>query len=306
MDATFDSVWHHQGMVVIAALLLVTAKIQERDPYTLPINRASLTDINPGLTDLKTGKSATAGDVALAAHDVRYVLIGESHTNPEHHLFQAEVIEALVKKGRRVIVGFEMFTREVADELDPWTSGLWTEERFIEQSRWKSQWGFDYALYRPIFEAIRQNKLPMAALNISRDLVRTVGKAGVEGLSMAQMKQIPNLYLGNQDHRMIFDALMGGHPPMGYQGEHIYAAQVLWDEAMADSAIQAMEKRGQSPKAILVVIAGSGHVMYGQGIGWRVARRTGARALTVVCIDGETPRKVSKSLGDFVYLKGKD
>jgi uncharacterized iron-regulated protein len=181
--------------------------------------------------------------------------------------------------------------------------GWWDEATFIERSDWKKQWGFDYALYKPIFDVVKENKLPMVAMNVPRDWVRTVGKSGYDGLTQEQKQELPsNLFLGNTSHKQVFDALMGGHPMTGPQADNIYSAQVLWDEGMADTAIKYLEKRGATPRTVFVVVAGSGHVMYGQGINYRIGRRTGQRGITMVMIDGAEPREVSKGLADYVYM----
>lgn len=289
-------------MTHLIALAVSTILQAEADPFLLPINTKDEAIVQRGLTDLRTVKTATADDVAAAADGARFVLVGESHTSPEDHQLQADIIEALVKRGRNVVVGFEMFTRPNQMNLNPWTLGMWSEEEFIQKADWKGQWGFDYALYRPIFEVIKKNRLPMAALNVPRDWVRAVGKSGPSGLTGEQQAQVPQLYLGNKGHRQVFEALMGGHPMTGAQGDNIYAAQVLWDEGMADSAIKYMDRFSANSKAVMVICAGSGHTLHGQGINWRIKRRTGEPMITVVCTESDGERKVNRGVGDFVFV----
>jgi uncharacterized iron-regulated protein len=52
----------------------------------------------------------------------------------------------------------------------------------------------------------------------------------------------------------------------------------------------------------MVVVAGSGHMMYGQGINYRITRKTGERTLNVMCLTSDGPREVSKGIGDFVFV----
>jgi uncharacterized iron-regulated protein len=273
------------------------------DPLSLPIRSSKKVEVGPSgsLVEMASGRNATAADVARAARGKRYVYLGESHNNAAHHEMQAEIIRALTADGRDVVVGLEMFTRPAQASLNPWTLGWWSEEEFIQKSGWKAQWGFDYSLYRPVFEAVRELKLPMVALNVPRDWVRSVGRGGYDALTKEMRAELPaDLYLGNTEHRKLFEAMVGGHPMTGTQGENMYAAQVLWDEAMADSAIKHMTSRG--PNAVMVVVAGSGHVMHGQGINWRVERRTGEKGVTVVMGEAEGRVNVSRGVGDFVYL----
>jgi uncharacterized iron-regulated protein len=285
---------------MIASLLALTLA-QDSDPYLLPIGDARPVIVGPGLNRMASGTPGTLDELAAAADGVRYVLVGESHDSPDPHRFQADVIAALVRRGRRVVVGFEMFTRPNQPNLGPYTLGRWSEEQFIERANWKTEWGFPFPIYKPIFDVVREHRLPMVALNVPRDWVRAVGRGGAGALSLEQIRWMGDLELGNRAHRMIFDSLMGGHPPSGTQGQNIYSAQVLWDEGMAQSAIEAMQ-RYSNPKRVMVIIAGSGHVMYGQGIGYRITRRTGQPTLTVTCIDSATPRQVSRSLADWVFV----
>jgi uncharacterized iron-regulated protein len=285
-------------------MLPFVAAIIQSDPYLLEIGPPGRVTVQVDqIVNTSNGRPASAADVAAAARGLRFVYLGESHNSPDHHQMQANVIEALVADGRDVVVGFEQFTRPVQDSLNPWTLGWWDEATFIERSQWKTQWGFDYALYRPIFESTRKHKLPMVALNVPRDWVRAVGRGGYTALTAEQKKELPtDLYLGNANHKAVFTGLMGGHPMTGPQGDNVYSAQVLWDEGMADTALKYMDKRGASTNTVFVVVAGSGHVMYGQGINYRVERRTSQKGITMTMFDGTEPREVSRGLGDFVYM----
>ncbi len=287
--------------MLIAALAL-SSKQDAVDPYLLEINgKERVTIQGTGLHRTSDGKPADLAEIAEAARGVRFVFVGESHDQRAHHLLQAVVIQSLVRAGYDVVVGFEMFTRDNQQNLAPWTQGKWTSEEFIENSNWKTQWGFDYALYEPIFDAVRNNKLPMVALNVPRDWVRQVGRSGIVVLTNEERKWVPDPYLGNQNHRAVFNALMGGHPMTGPQGENIYSAQVTWDEGMATSALDYMNGRFSS-KAVMVIVAGSGHMMYGQGINYRITRKTGERTVNVMCLTSDGPREVSKGIGEFVFV----
>ncbi|HRF60401.1 MAG TPA: ChaN family lipoprotein [Fimbriimonadaceae bacterium] len=281
---------------------LAIAQKDAVDPYLLPIPSESQVRIEMGLNDLARGRRASVQEVVEAARAARYLLVGESHDSGEHHKMQGEIIRALVESGRRVTVGFEMFTRPNQMNLNPYTLGRWSEAEFIERSNWKKEWGFEFGLYKPIFDVVREFGLPMVALNVPRDWVRSVGRSGPTGLTAEQQRELPELFLGNTTHRQVFTAMMGGHPMAGPQMDNTYAAMVLWDEGMADTAIKYVQARPANPNAIFVIIAGSGHVMYDQGINYRIQRRTGDKTVSVVCIDGNEGRMVSRGLADYVFL----
>lgn len=269
------------------------------DPYQLNLGPTGKVVLQPKtLTDLATGAPASLTDVAVRARQDAVIFVGESHDQLAHHEFQAAVIEALVADGRDVVIGFEMFSR-FNDGLNGWTLGWWDEPEFILKSDWKTQWGFDFALYRPIFNAAKRHRLPMVGLNVPRDWVRRVGRQGTAGLTAEEKAQVPAIETTYEPHRQVFTALMGGHPMTGAQGENIYSAQVLWDVAMADSAAKTLKSMPPNRRTILVVIAGVGHVMYGAGINYRLKQQTGWTGLTLIPVSASEPVTVSRGLGDY-------
>jgi uncharacterized iron-regulated protein len=282
-------------------LPLLFSQSDAPDPQNLAIGRTGTATIAVNaIKDMRTLANASVDSFAQAADGYRYVFVGESHDQPDHHKMQAAVIEALVKRGRDVVVGFEMFTRPVQKSLAPWTLGKYTEAEFIVESDWQKQWGFPFEIYAPIFRATQKHRLPMVALNVPRDWVRTVGRGGYEGLTPEQRQQLPReFYLNNKEHESVFVALMGGHPPTS---PNIYKAQVLWDEGMADTAIKYFEGRAPSRNTVMVIVAGIGHGMYGQGINYRLMRRTGEPCMTMSMIESDKPVTVARGLGDFVYV----
>ena len=111
--------------------------------------------------------------------------------------------------------------------------------------------------------------------------------------------QLPKeISLDNADHKMVFDSLMGGHA----MSPNIYSAQVLWDEGMADTALKYLDTHHPNRRTVFVVIAGSGHVMYRQGINYRITKRHGGEGVTVVMIDSNEPVPVANGIGDFVIV----
>jgi uncharacterized iron-regulated protein len=291
-------------MSLIHAVALLTALQDQTDPNRLPIGRQGTLRIEPGeLADTRSGKAVTFDDFLNATDHCRFVYLGENHATAAHQAMEAQIIQALVNRGRQVIVGVEMYQRPKQDVLDQWSTGQLSEADFLTKSEWKTQWGFDYAFYRPVFETIRLNKLPLVALNVPHEWVHAVAKGGYDAIPMSAKLQLPaDLFLGNREHRTVFDAMMGSHSTSGTTMDQMYAAQVLWDEGMADTAIKYIARTTVVPSTVFVVIAGSGHVMYEQGINYRITRRKGGAGTTLVMVQSSAPVEVSKGLGNFVYV----
>ena len=104
----------------------------------------------------------------------RIVLLGESHSDVEHHRWQLHTVAGLFALHPRLVLGFEMFPRSAQPVLDAWTEGRYTVEEFLEASRWKEVWNYNPDFYLPLFHFARQNRLPMIALNVDRELVSRV------------------------------------------------------------------------------------------------------------------------------------
>lgn len=288
---------------MIIPLTLFQDSAPEVDVLRLPIGPAREVKIGPGYYDMATGKASSAMQIAKAADGVQFLVFGESHDSRTHKEAVAEIMKALNDRGREVVLGLEMFTRPNQRNLDPWTMGMWSESQFQAEANWKQEWGFDYSIYKPTFDTVRELRIPMVALNVPRDWVRAVGRSGVAGLPAEAKGQFPDIDTSNANHRMVFNGLMGGHPMTGAQGENIYSAQVLWDTAMADSALKGMARWSSSPRRIMVILAGSGHALYGQAINYRLMQQAGAKSVTVIGIDGKESRIVRSGIGDFTVMR---
>lgn len=196
------------------------------------------------------------------------VLLGETHDDPAHHRWQLTQIEALYAREPRLAIGLEMVPRSRQAALDAWTAGRLDEARFLEAVDWQGSWGFDYALYRPIFDFARARRIPMLALNIDRAVVRAVREDGWPALAAW-----PDLALGRPvaplpAYNRYLAAAFAGHGRTGdadalnrgYAG--FVDIQLLWDRAMA--ARIAAERAAGTP--LIAVLVGSGHVRDGWGI----------------------------------------
>jgi uncharacterized iron-regulated protein len=281
---------------------------QQESVYTLPIGdprRQYLLTVRPDeMIDTHRRRAVSLAEMTRLLEPATFVLIGEQHDNAQHHQFQAQVIEALVQAGRSVIVGMEMFDRTKQPALNLWTLNRLREAEFIEQSEWRTQWGFDFALYRPIFEVVYRHRLRLVGLNVPRALVRQTARGGWQSVPEAERMGVPDPDLSVEAHRKLFYALLGGRHPTGQQGDdNFYAAQVVWDTAMADSALRYLARTVPSPRLAFVILAGNGHVMYDVGISLRLRMRTAQTTRVIAPLPpSDQPVQVRAALGDFVWL----
>ncbi len=291
----------------LALSLVRVLQAAEVDPNRLNIGRHGTAIVQPGqLWDLRNNRLCTLSDVVEAADGKQFVFLGEQHATATHQQMEADVVHALDAAKRQVIVGMEMYTRPKQDVLDKWSTGALTEDQFLDQSDWKGQWGYDYKFYKPVFEVAREHHLPVVGLNVPRAWVRTVGKTGFNSLPVSARMQLPeSLFLGNKTHRQVFDAMVGPHNMPGMNPDSMYGAQVLWDEGMADTAIKYLHCTATTPQTVFVVIAGSGHMMYGQGINYRIDRRKAGKGVNLVMVESDSQVELARGIADFVYVSRK-
>jgi uncharacterized iron-regulated protein len=250
------------------------------------------------ITDTKSGDQITPDELARRLTGTRLLLIGEEHTNADFHGVQLRVLQALVKSGRKVLVGLEMYPYTEQRFLDQWRDGLLTEEGFLRLSRWYDNWGYNWQYYRDIFLLARDHRVPMFAVNTPREVVAAVRKKGLANLTPEEAAHIPkDIDVDNADHMTFFRTTFEdeqGPVHGGGMGEDMWknmlSAQCTWDATMGYNAVQAL-KQANDPTAIMVVLVGSGHVAYGLGIE-RQARKWFEGAITSLIPVAVTMEKV--------------
>jgi len=239
----------------------------------------------------------------IAGNSIVYV--GETHSNYGDHMVQLEFLKNLHRPLVNIAIGMEMFEHsgQVQSALDRYIQGSIDEETFIVESRYFDSWGFNYGLYRDIFNYAREQKIPIIALNADQDIVRKVACNGLEGLSREEASRIPqDMDVTDQAYkerlRVIFENHLIEFPDscVTTDFEYFYQAQLLWDETMARSVEDFLSTHEGYH---MVVFAGIGHLMYGSGIPKRAYRRSQA-AYTVILPYPGIP--LEKTMADFIMF----
>lgn len=202
----------------------------------------------------------------------RVVYVGETHDRYDHHLNQLEVIRRLHRIKPDMAIGMEFFQQPFQSVLDDYISGRSSEKEMLLGSEWYDRWRYDYRLYRPIMQYARENRIPVIALNVARELTYRVSKVGIDGLSQAERAQIPQeIDTGDERYRQRIQDVYRTHPHSDNGSlDRFLEVQLTWDEGMAERVVRYLQEH---PDRTMVVLAGSGHLMYGTGIPDRVQRR---------------------------------
>ncbi len=242
-----------------------------------------------------TGAVRTWNDALSMMASARVVAVGESHDDASHHALQAEVLTALAARVP-LAVGLEMVASEDQAVLDLFMNGSTLEKDFAVW--WKTNWGFDYALYKPVFDAAKAAGVPVRGLNAPRDVIKAVGKKGLAGLSPTERSRLPAIVVESVDPRYrkyVLDAMSGhGAPPSAIP--RMIEAMAAWNETMGENVAKiAAEGR------VVLVIAGQGHLYYKAGILESAAKR-GAGPCQLLLPWSAVPTTDELALGDWFRL----
>lgn len=235
-------------------------------------------------------------DVLSNLADDRIVFVGETHDRFDHHLVQLETLKFLHRRYGDVAIGVEWFEFPAQPHLDAYLAGTITEAQMLERTGYFERWRFDYRLYRPIIQYARDNGIPIVALNAPAELTQKIAAEGLGSLSAAQRAQLPAEYSApDAAYVKRVRKAFGIHAVEGRDFENFLAVMETWDETMAARAAAYL---AQHPGRRMAVFAGSGHVMYGDGIPDRLMQRTGVRGTRLLV----GPEHAGHDAADFVVL----
>lgn len=224
-------------------------------------------------SDPATGSALTEAAALDRVVAARVALLGERHDRAADHLWQARTLEGLADRtdGRRpMVAGFEMLPRHARPALDAFAAGRLDAEAFLTAVRWTEVWGFDPALYLPLFVLCRDRGVAMRGLNIDRPLVTAIGRDGWEALPAAERGWLtPARPASPAYRRYLFEITGGVRPGRAAQApddpafDRFVRAQQTWDRAFACALAEAL---AEAPGALAVGIVGRGHLEYRHGV----------------------------------------
>ena len=302
--------------LVALALVSPAAGLAQDTSWRLPIGDPARKDRDVPIaldviTDTRAGTTLTANALAAELDQTRVLFIGESHTDIAFHRVQLQVIRELQKRGREVLIGLEMYPYTEQASLDLWNTGKESEDDFVTASKWYKNWGYHWHYYRDIFQFSRENRIKMFAVNTPREVVSAVRKKGFQNLTPEEAARIPpKVDVDNEDHKKLFRAFFAGeanmmHTMSAQMFDGMFAAQCTWDASMGYNAVQNLKKFG-GPKAIMVVLIGSGHVAYNLGVQrqaglWFDGKMASIVPVAVADSKGKPMGNVQASYADYLW-----
>jgi uncharacterized iron-regulated protein len=232
----------------------------------------------------------------LSHHQV--VFVGEQHPRFDHHLNQLAIIRGLYPMHPDLVVGVEFFQQPFQQYLDQYIAGELSTAELLDKTEYYDRWRYDFRLYAPILEFARDNRIPIVALNVPTELIQKVGRDGLKGLSKEERAQIPaDIDYSNIEYSERLKKVFEDHPQYFGNFETFYEAQLVWDETMAENAVNYLRDH---LGAHMVILAGNGHLVYGAGIPDRFNRRLGTVSTAIVLNDWEG--LIEPEIADYLLL----
>ncbi len=250
--------------------------------------------------DLQNNKEMLMSEVIPELKKNRIILVGEHHTNQNHHFAQLNVIQSLNEAGVQVAIGLEMFRNDSQQALDHWVDGNIGEAEF--QEIYYDNWTYPWTAYQMIFEYAKKEKIPMIGLNVPRDITRQVSRKGFNSLSEEQKGKLANVSCRvDKEYMDYIKKAFGGHGHGKLNFTYFCEAQLVWDSAMAVHTLEYLKKH---PDAVVVLLAGAGHVQKGAVPRQISIRSEIPHAVVLPKIEGLIDRQtVSKKDADYILLE---
>ncbi len=259
------------------------------------------------LWDTRAAKTISPQEMIDRLAGARFVLLGEVHDNPDHHMLQGWMIARLAEAGMSPAVVMEMISRDKSDALEKYQAGADATAAGLGPALdWnKSGWPA-WRTYQPIAEAVFAAGLIIVPGNPSGEITRETAQTGMDVLGPRKAELGLTTPLSAEISDALMDELHDGHCQMlpRERLKPMARVQRLRDAAMADALLAHDEA---------VLIAGNGHVRADRGVPWYLRRRAPDSRVAVVSpieLDGSgtSPGDYVKRgpdgepLADFVWL----
>lgn len=263
------------------------------------------------ILDIAQGSWIDEAALLDALATAEFVLLGERHDHPDHHVLQARIVGALVARGRRPAVAFEMLDADDAPAvatLDAMAGSSVSAraEALRDAVEWDRSGWPDWALYAPVFEAAIADALPILPANLARAELHALRRGGAAALAPERRTELGLDEPADPDEfRALAEQIREahcGHAPEAAL-DRMVDVQRAWNAQLAGTLAAAGTSAGVDRGAVL--IAGSEHVRRDRGAPRRLAQLApDARIATVgfVEVDPRDPDALPDASAPFDYV----
>jgi len=250
----------------------------------------------------KTGKAISFDQLIDQVGTRRLIFIGEVHNNPEHHLIQVQILQALMSRYAPLTVAMEFFNKTQQPVLDQYMDGSTTETGFLKDVGWVKNWAYAYHFYRPLLLMTKEKGRRILAINAPNTIVKKVARSGLNSLDPSERNQLAShINLEDESHRKYLRKIFEKHTHQDLKRfDFFYQAQCVWEDTMAENIATYLSNN----KEKLVVFAGNGHIINKYGIPNRTLSRIKIPMTTILLQPLTGPLNIERKMADYVWLTG--
>ncbi len=235
--------------------------------------------------DMKQAKCIDEEDFIKRIKPYRVIFFGDHHNKKDLHKKFATLLKKLKK--RNIYLANEWFTPADDEKLELYTSSR-TKKSFVHLLNWKRSYGRDYSSYKPIYEALKSNNGRLFGINMTQGLRKRISRANMNLLNTEEKLFYNSLDLNIYAHQSLLAPFFGTCHTNNFSIskeeciQRMYRVQVAWDTYMAQNSHAIATQYLNSKKDLLIVFAGSMHMLYGLGINTRFSRLSNEPFVTVI------------------------
>jgi uncharacterized iron-regulated protein len=249
------------ALIVAVALVVAGCAKGGKIDWESPVERAH--PLVGRIWDVKAG--AFIGEDVLVTRLVasRFVLLGERHDNPDHHVLQAKLVHAMIEAGRRPALGFEMLATDDAPAVVRYLARSPKDAAGLGDAvNWSRSGWPEWRFYQPIAQAALDASVPIVATNLSRAATEAVRRNGLPGLGPTLMTQLRLAEPPPETRLAMTHELRESHCGQVPDTMIERMVDIQWarDARIAASVARAGQRDGA------VLIAGAGHVRRDRGV----------------------------------------
>ena len=215
--------------------------------------------LNDKIYDIKNGRFINKANLLDSITDSKYILLGETHDNIQHHENQAWVIDELARLSFSTSVSFEMIDDTQAEFIAG--RDIRTSNDLIKLlNHYKTAWKYeDY--YKVLFDSVLQAGLEILPANIERKKLHNIIRQKNSELSIETKQLMSEVLLTRDMEDSLQKEIIESHCGMIDQetAKPMMNGQRIRDATMALSLLNTDADRR-------VLIAGSGHVRNDRGV----------------------------------------
>jgi len=254
------------------------------------------------IIDLNNGKSISFDELMDDLQKSDLIFVGEVHDNPEHHLIEVQILQALTVRYGPLTVAMEFFATTQQPALDRYVKEDVSETVFLKDVDWARGWSFPYHFYRPLIFSAREQGNHLIGINLLSSVVRKVARSGLDSLTPEERGHTAQeIDLDNEAHRQYLSEVFKDHSHDDLKDfDYFYQAQCLWEDTMARNIARHLKE----DPGRMVVFTGNGHIINRFGIPDRVLRRIPEKMATILLYPLTERLILNKSMADYVWLTG--